>query len=191
MHQPHQKVLILTAPSGSGKTSITRYLLSVLPSLAFSVSAATRQPRVGEIDGEAYYFLSIAEFQQKIREEAFIEWEMVYEGSYYGTLKAELERIWAKGQFPILDIDVKGAIHVQQQLGDNCCSIFIQPPSVEELKLRLEARGTETPESLASRLGKAEYEISFSHQFKHRVINRDLDKACAETAAIVREFLGQ
>lgn len=166
-------------------------MLAHFPQLAFSVSAATRKPRAGEVDGEAYYFLATHAFQQKIREEAFIEWEMVYEGNYYGTLKSELERIWAKGQFPVLDIDVKGAIHVQQQLGENCCSIFIQPPSVQELKLRLEARGTETPESLASRLGKAEYEISFSHQFKHQVINSDLNIACQETAAIVRDFLGQ
>src|SRR3978361_446726 len=133
-----EKLIIITAPSGAGKTSITRYLLSKYPKLAFSISAATRKPRGKEKNGGAYYFMSLEEFHDKIKDNQFIEWEMVYEGKYYGTLNSELERIWAEGKTPILDIDVKGAIHVQQQIPENVLSIFVQPPSVEELKKRLE-----------------------------------------------------
>lgn len=184
------KIVIITAPSGAGKTSITRYLLSKYDQLAFSISAATRNPRGGERDGVEYYFLSTEAFKQKIAEQAFVEWEMVYQGSYYGTLKSELDRIWALGKIPMLDIDVKGAIHVQQQFPDSSLSIFIQPPSVEELKKRLESRGTETPETLAARVNKASYEISFSHHFDKQIVNADLEKACADTEAAIKEFLG-
>ncbi len=184
------KLIIITAPSGAGKTSITHYLLSKYPLLCFSISAATRSPRGQEKDGVDYYFISPENFQQKINEEAFVEWEMVYEGKYYGTLKSELERIWNEGRVPVLDIDVKGAIHVQQQFTGSCLSIFIQPPSVEELKRRLESRGTETPESLATRVNKASYEISFSHHFHHTVVNDDLQKACLTTETLIKDFLG-
>ena len=129
-------------------------------------------------------------FKQKINQDAFLEWEMVYEGKYYGTLRSELDRIWAAGKVPMLDIDVKGAIHVQQQFGDNCLSIFIEPPSVDELKKRLESRGTETPESLATRINKASYEISFSHRFTRSIVNDDLTKACEETEKVIKDFLG-
>ncbi len=183
-------LIIITAPSGSGKTSITHYLLNKYPLLCFSISAATRSPRGQEKDGVDYYFISPDHFQQKIKEEAFVEWEMVYEGKYYGTLKLELDRIWNEGRIPVLDIDVKGAIHVQQQFAGNCLSIFIQPPSVEELKRRLESRGTETPESLAARVNKASYEISFSHHFHHTVVNDDLQKACLTTETLIKDFLG-
>jgi len=183
------KIIILTAPSGSGKTSITRHLLKTFPELSFSISAATRQPRGSEKNGVDYYFMSEDDFKQKIKEDAFAEWEMVYEGKYYGTLKEELQRIWEGGQVPVLDIDVKGAIHVQQQFPGQVLSLFIQPPSVEELRKRLESRGTETPESLNARVNKASYELSFSHSFSHVIINDVLEKACSEAENLVRAFI--
>ncbi|BDQ12868.1 guanylate kinase [Sediminibacterium sp. TEGAF015] len=185
-----RKIIIIAAPSGSGKTSITRYLLQQYPLLSLSISAATRKPRGEEKDGVHYHFISEDEFKQKIEENAFVEWEMVYEGSYYGTLKAELERIWNLGKVPILDIDVKGAIHLQDQFPHRCLSIFIEPPSVEELKKRLESRGTETPESLANRVNKASYELSFKNHFHKNILNDNLEKACRETEVVIKEFLG-
>jgi guanylate kinase len=182
------KLIIITAPSGAGKTSITRYLLNKYPNLVFSISAATRAPRGKEKNGVDYYFMSLEEFRDKIKNNEFIEWEMVYEGKYYGTLKSELERIWSEGKTPVLDIDVKGAIHVQQQYPKNTLTIFVQPPSVEELKKRLEGRGTETPENIATRLNKATYELSFNHSFDKVIINDSLDRACAETEAVIKEF---
>jgi guanylate kinase len=186
---PGNKILIITAPSGAGKTSITRHLLQHFPQLAFSVSAATREARGNEKDGLDYYFMSVEDFQQKIRDQQFVEWEMVYEGKYYGTLKSELDRIWANNQVPVLDIDVKGAIHVQQQYPNTTLSVFIEPPSVDELKRRLESRGTETAESLQARVNKASYEISFKHHFHRIVVNTQLDKAREEAMGIVRDFL--
>ena len=185
-----RKLIILTAPSGSGKTSITHYLIDKFPKLSFSISATTRLPRSREHNGVEYYFMSVEHFRQKIDENAFIEWEMVYQGKYYGTLKSELERIWQEGKVPMLDIDVQGAIHVQQQFAGDCLSIFIEPPSVMELKRRLETRGTETPESLATRISKASYEMSFSHHFTKTILNDNLEKACAETEAVIKNFLG-
>ena len=190
MINTQNKIIIITAPSGAGKSTITHYLINKYPALSFSISAATRNPRGLEKDGVDYYFLSEETFKQKINEDAFLEWEMVYEGKYYGTLRSELDRIWAAGKVPMLDIDVKGAIHVQQQFGDNCLSIFIEPPSVKELKKRLESRGTETPESLATRINKASYEISFNHRFTTSIVNDDLSKACAETEKVIKDFLG-
>ncbi|MBN8836935.1 MAG: guanylate kinase [Sphingobacteriia bacterium] len=187
---PSQPIIIITAPSGAGKTSITHYLLKKYPTLSFSISAATRNARTGEINGRDYYFISVADFQQKIKEQAFIEWEMVYEGKYYGTLKTELERIWNENKVPVLDIDVKGAIHVQQQFPNSSLSLFIQPPSVEELKNRLNARGTETPESLQTRIDKANYEISFSKHFNKVIVNEVLETACAEAENTIANFLG-
>lgn len=186
------KIIILTAPSGSGKTSITRHLLKTFPEkLVFSISAATRKPRGMEKDGVDYYFLSEDDFQQKIRDNAFVEWEMVYEGKYYGTLRAELQRIWDLGKVPVLDIDVKGAIHVQQQFPDSVLSLFIQPPSVEELRRRLQGRGTESEESLQARVNKASYELSFSHSFSHVIFNSVLEDACAEAEKLVRAFISE
>jgi guanylate kinase len=190
MIHTQNKIIIITAPSGAGKSTITHYLLNQYPKLSFSISAATRSPRGKEQDGVDYYFISEDEFKQKIHEDAFLEWEMVYEGKYYGTLRSELDRIWAAGKVPMLDIDVKGAIHVQQQFEENCLSIFIEPPSVEELRKRLESRGTETPESLATRINKASYEISFNHRFSKTIVNDELSKACAETESVIKDFLG-
>jgi len=188
--QVPNKIIILTAPSGAGKTSITRFLLQKYSRLAFSVSAATRPPRDDEKNGVDYYFMSSEEFNQKIKDNEFVEWEMVYEGKYYGTLKSEFNRIWQNGQTPILDIDVKGAIHVQQQYLENSFTIFIEPPSVNELKRRLESRGTESAETLQARVNKAAYEISFKHHFHKIIVNNDLDHACREASEAVKQFLG-
>jgi guanylate kinase len=189
MNTATNKLIIITAPSGAGKTSITRHLLDQFPQLAFSVSAATRSARGKEQDGVDYYFISTQSFQHKIQENEFVEWEMVYEGKYYGTLKNELARIWNNLQVPVLDIDVKGAIHVQQQFPNSSLSLFIEPPSVDELRRRLESRGTETPESVQARVNKASFEISFNHQFNHIIVNDDLEKACIRACELVRAFL--
>jgi guanylate kinase len=189
MFQPKNKIIIITAPSGAGKTSITHFLLKKFPQLAFSVSAATRKGRAHEKNGVDYYFISEEEFTRKIQHNEFVEWEMVYEGKYYGTLKSELERIWNNNQVPVLDIDVKGAIHVQQQYPDTTLSIFVEPPSVDELKRRLSSRGTETEESLQARVNKASYEISFKHHFSKIILNDNLDHACQEAEQVMREFL--
>lgn len=189
MDRTLQKLLIITAPSGAGKTSVTTYLLRLFPQLTFSVSATTRQPRENEINGVDYYFLSAAEFDRKISNNEFVEWEMVYEGKYYGTLKSEMDRIWKAGKVPVLDIDVKGAIHVRQQYPESTLSIFIEPPSIEELRRRLTGRGTETKESLESRISKAAYEISFKHSFSRTIVNHDLQVAREEAAELVAAFL--
>lgn len=189
MEQTANKLLIITAPSGAGKTSITKHLMKRFPQLAFSVSAATRPPRAHEQNGVDYHFMSVADFQQKIQADDFVEWEMVYEGKYYGTLKSEMQRIWNNHQTPVLDIDVKGAIHVQGLYPKQTLSIFIEPPSIEELKRRLESRGTETAETLQARLSKASYEISFKHSFHKVVVNAHLAEACAEAEKIVAAFL--
>jgi guanylate kinase len=157
--------------------------------LAFSVSAATREARGEEKNGVDYYFMSAAEFTNKIQHEEFVEWEMVYEGKYYGTLKSELHRIWAEGKTPVLDIDVKGAIHIQQQFPETTLSIFIEPPSVDELKRRLLSRGTESEGSLNARVSKAAYEISFKTYFNKVIVNSHLDVACREAEEIVLNFL--
>jgi guanylate kinase len=185
------KIIIITAPSGSGKTSITRHLMQHFPQLAFSVSAATRQPRGIEKDGVDYHFITTDNFKQKIQHNEFVEWEMVYEGKYYGTLKSELEKIWLQNKIPVLDIDVKGAIHVQQQFPQTSLSLFIEPPSVNELKNRLQNRGTETTESLAARINKAAYELSFKEHFNKVVVNDDLQKACIEAEMIVFGFINK
>jgi guanylate kinase len=189
MSEALHKVIILTAPSGAGKTSIAAYLLKQMPQLSFSVSATTRAPRGNEKQGFEYHFISLEKFEGHIHQNDFLEYEMVYEGVYYGTLQSELTRIWNLGKIPVLDIDVKGAISVQKQIGANCFSIFIMPPSIEILKERLENRKTETPESLEIRLDKAAYEISFSNQFNAIIQNNDLTLACTDTEKLITAFL--
>jgi guanylate kinase len=182
------KILIITAPSGAGKTSLAHYLLNKFSFLSFSVSATTRAPRAYEKNGVDYYFLSQEEFQHKIEQNEFVEWEMVYEGKYYGTLKTELQRIWLQNKIPLLDIDVQGAIHVQSQFLGSSFSIFVEPPSLEELKKRLESRATETPESIETRLNKAAYEMSFKQAFNMVLWNENFEKACRVAEEAVLQF---
>ncbi|MEO6221044.1 MAG: guanylate kinase [Ginsengibacter sp.] len=191
MKKEYEKMIVITAPSGSGKTSITRHLIKVFPKLAFSISAATRKPRTNETGGVDYYFISEQEFRTKILQDEFVEWEMVYEGKYYGTLKSELKRIWKNKQIPVMDIDVQGAIHVQREYPINSLFIFIQPPSIEELKKRLQTRGSETIESLNARINKSAFELSFKKNFENVVINDNLEKACAEAETVVSRFINK
>jgi guanylate kinase len=184
------KIIIITAPSGAGKTTITKHLLNRFPQkLSFSISAATRKPRGSEKDGVDYYFISEEDFNQKIQHEEFVEWEMVYEGKYYGSLKSELQRIWAQNKIPLLDIDVKGAIHIQQQFPDETLSIFIEPPSIDELKRRLRGRGTDNDDAVEARVSKAAYELSFKHSFHQVIVNTDLQQACREAEEVASAFI--
>ena len=189
MSEALHKVIILTAPSGAGKSSIAAYLLKQIPQLSFSVSATTRAPRGNEKQGVEYHFISLEKFEGHIHQNDFLEYAMVYEGVYYGTLQSELTRIWNLGKIPVLDIDVKGAIRIQKQIGANCLSIFIMPPSIEILKQRLESRKTETPERIQIRLDKAAYEISFSNQFNAIIQNYELALSCSETEKLITTFL--
>lgn len=189
MAPPYHKILIITAPSGAGKTSIARFLMEEFHQLAFSISASTRPARVNETNGKDYYFMSLEEFKQRIQRDEFIEWEMVYEGRYYGTLKSELERIWKENKIPVLDIDVKGAIHVQQEYPINTLSIFIEPPSVESLKNRLMGRGSETDDSLTARVNKASYELTFKDHFNESILNENFEQACVKAKELVSRFI--
>jgi guanylate kinase len=190
MTSPTHKIIIITAPSGAGKTTITKHLLKTFPDqVVFSISAATRQKRKNETDGVDYHFMSVDKFKEKIQHNAFVEYEMVYEGKYYGTLKSEIHRIWKEGKAPLLDVDVKGAMHVQKQHLENSLSIFIEPPHIDELERRLHSRGTETAESLKARINKASFELSFKDHFDKIIVNHDLPKACQEAEEIVRSFL--
>jgi len=185
------KLIIVCAPSGSGKTTIVRAILPKLPMLEFSVSACSRLPREGEVHGKDYYFLSEDEFIRKIDEGDFLEWEEVYAGSYYGTLHSEVERIWGKGNHVIFDVDVIGGLNIKKQYPENSLAIFIMPPSVDELRNRLAGRGTETPESLEKRVSKAEYELGFAEQFDVQIINDDLQTAIEQTKKVITDFLQQ
>lgn len=184
------KIIVLAAPSGAGKTSIKSRLLAELhDKLSFSISAATRKIRAGEQDGIDYFFIDVEEFKNKIDNNQFVEWEMVYPGSYYGTTVDEIQRIWNENKTPILDIDVKGAMHVKELYGKNALTIFIKPPSLEILKERLEKRGTDNEEQIKTRVAKAAEEIAFSNKFDHIVLNDDLNKASAEVKALVTGFI--
>lgn len=184
-----KKLILLTAPSGAGKSTIAHYLIKNNDKYLFSISAATRTPRGSERNGIDYYFMSEKDFIEKIKKEAFVEWEMVYEGKYYGTLKSELERIWNKNKIPILDIDVKGAIHVKRLYGPQCLTIFIMPPSIEDLRKRLELRNTDTSDNIETRINKASYEISFKDSFDKVIVNDNINKACEEAKKIIDEFI--
>jgi len=184
------KIIVITAPSGSGKTTLVKRLLDSCPHLAFSVSACTRTPRNGETHSKDYYFYEENEFKKLIAEDAFVEWEMVYTGKYYGTLKSELQRIWDAGKSPLVDIDVKGALAIREKYPDICLTIFIEAPSLEELRKRLRARGTETEHSLEERVTKAAHELTFAPRFDHIIINENLDTATQELIEVVGNFTG-
>ena len=183
-------VFIFSAPSGSGKTTILKQIFERFPNLfGFSVSATNRSAREGEVDGRDYYFLSDNQMKEKIENGDFLEWEQVYEGRYYGTLKSELDRIWSEGKVVVFDVDVKGGINIKNMLKDEAFAIFIMPPSVEELRKRLEARNTETAESLQQRLARAEMEISMSDNFDTVILNDDLTLAVNEVEKCIGEQL--
>ena len=183
------KLIVITAPSGAGKTSITRHLMQAFPDLAFSVSATTRAPRKNETEGKDYYFISREQFEEKINQSAFVEWEMVYEGLYYGTLHDEIKKMWATGKIPILDIDVKGAMNIKNLYPRQTLTLFIAPPSMEALKERLEKRGTDAPESIQKRLDKAAFELSFQERFDQIILNDRLEEACQLAANTLQLFL--
>ena len=185
------KMLIVSAPSGSGKSTIVNWLMQEHPELKlyFSISCTSRAPRGTEQNGVEYFFLTPEEFREKIENDEFLEYEEVYEGRFYGTLKAQVERQLEAGQNVVFDVDVKGGINIKKFYGNRAMSLFIQPPSVEELRRRLEGRGTDTPEAIENRLAKAEYEMTFAPQFDHSVVNDDLDTAKQETLQLVESFL--
>jgi len=183
------KVIIVSAPSGAGKTSIVRHLLAAVPTLRFSISATTRNKREYEKDGHDYYFISADQFKSRLANDEFLEWQEVYHNQFYGTLKSEVERIWNNGQTVIFDVDVLGGLNIKKYFGEKALSIFIEPPTLEELEKRLRGRGTETDESLKKRLDKAEYELSFSNQFDRVVLNDDLATARQEVIDLVTGFL--
>lgn len=183
------KLIVISAPSGAGKTSIVHFLLQQIESLSFSVSACSRKKRNNETDGKDYFFLTAVEFKNKISENLFLEWEEVYENQYYGTLKSELTRIWGEGKTIIFDIDVLGGINIKKQYPKECLSIFIMPPSLEVLSKRLKDRGSESSESLEKRLEKAEEEIARSKEFDKVIINDNFDVACHEISQLVKTFI--
>lgn len=183
------KLVIFSAPSGSGKSTIINYLLNQGLRLKFSISATSRAPRGEEQDGREYYFLSPGEFRQRIEAGDFLEYEEVYKDKYYGTLKSEVERILASGDNVIFDVDVVGGCNIKQFYGSRALSVFIQPPSIDELRRRLESRGTDAPDVIESRLAKAQYELSFSPRFDVVIVNDDLARAEAEALRCIQNFL--
>ncbi|HOZ50382.1 MAG TPA: guanylate kinase [Chitinophagaceae bacterium] len=185
----NHKLVIITAPSGSGKTTIVNFLLKDNPELAFSISACTRKAREGEVNGVNYYFIPLEEFTRKIANHEFAEFEMVYEGKYYGTLKSELNRIIENNQVPLVDIDVQGALRLKKHYGENALTLFIQAPSIEVLEQRLKSRGTETEQSLAERIDKAKEELKFANLFDYIIVNDDLQDACEASKDLIHEFL--
>jgi len=182
------KIIIFTAPSGSGKTTIVRHLLKKYDFLGFSVSATNRKKRTKEIDGKDYYFLTSEKFQRKIKEEAFVEWEEVYDNQYYGTLKSEIERLWSKGKHVVFDIEVKGATNIKNIYPDNSLAIFVRPPSMAELQRRLTNRKTESASSLKKRLARAEEELTYEDKFDTVIINDLLEVALDESEQIIESF---
>ena len=183
------KVIIFSAPSGSGKTTLVKHCLEAFPELEFSVSCTTRNPRGTEQNGIDYHFISPNEFREKIAENAFVEFEEVYHDKYYGTLKSEVEKIWQSGKTVIFDVDVKGGISLKKYFGEKALSVFIMPPSVEELERRLVSRATDDPETIKTRVAKASEEMTFKDQFDVIIVNNDLDEAKNTTENILKNFL--
>jgi guanylate kinase len=183
------KCVIISAPSGAGKTTIVRSLLAQGLRLAFSVSATSRPKRHYEVDGQDYFFITADEFRQRVAAGDFIEWEEVYEGRFYGTLRSEIERIWSQGNSAIFDVDVVGGLHLKAVFGEQALAIFVSPPSIEVLEDRLRNRDTETPETLKDRVDKAAHEMTYAHRFDAVVVNDTLEHACAEAFTLVKRFL--
>ena len=183
------KLIVISAPSGAGKTSIVKDILKKRKDISFSVSACSREKRDKENNGEDYYFLGLKQFQQKINEGAFLEWEEVYENQYYGTLKSEVEKIWSEGKTVLFDVDVVGGINIKNQYSKECLAIFIMPPSIISLRDRLESRGSESEKILEVRLAKAEKEISRNKEFDIVVLNDDFEIACKEVENTISRFL--
>ena len=183
------KLLIFSAPSGSGKTTIVRRLLEQFSNLEFSISATSRAPRGVEQNGVDYYFLSAEEFAEAVAADKFVEWEEVYKGTCYGTLRSEMERIWNKGNVIVFDVDVMGGIRLKEIFGEQSLSIFVMPPSIEELRKRLEGRGTDAPEVIEKRIAKASFELTKAPQFDHQIINDDLEVAVAECIEVIKNFI--
>ena len=183
------KLIIFSAPSGAGKTTIVKKILSENYNLEFSISACSRNQRQGEIEGKDYYFLTPSQFKEKIDNNEFLEWEEVYQGSFYGTLKQEIERIRNIGKNVLFDVDVKGGLNIKKAYGDDALLIFVMPPSIEELERRLRSRSTESDESIKERISKAELEISYANQFDVLLINDDLENAISEAKSVLQGFL--
>jgi len=183
------KLIIFSAPSGAGKTTIVKYLLGRFPDkLAFSISASTREPRANEVDGKDYYFISKEDFLHKIAHKEFVEFEEVYSGTFYGTLRSEIDRIWASGKIVIFDIDVIGGLHLKKKFGKQALAIFVQPPSLDVLIHRLRSRGTDSDEKLNERIAKADKELKFSNEFDVILENDNLEEACIQAEQLVEGF---
>lgn len=187
MQQP--RLILFCGPSGSGKTTIVKYLLEHIPELSFSISATTRKQRPNEVDGRDYYFISVEDFKQKIEAGAFLEWEQVYENGFYGTLKSEVERINAMGKVSLFDVDVEGGLHIKEKYGNNLLDVFVRPPSPDDLRKRLLARATETPESLERRISKAALELEYGPRFTHTIVNTTIEQACKDASDLVQSFI--
>lgn len=183
------KAILFSAPSGCGKTTIIRELMQYFDCFGFSISATSRQPRAGEVDGKDYYFLSHNEFKRRVDQGDFLEWEEVYAGTCYGTLKSEVERLWAEGRVAVFDVDVNGGRNIKRHFGADALSIFVMPPSVEVLEQRLRSRGTESEEAIAKRLGRSAEELKQAPQFDVTIVNDDLPRAVAETRRVIEDFL--
>ena len=184
------KLILFCGPSGSGKTTITKHLLEKFPQLRFSVSATTRAKRPAEVHGRDYYFISVEDFKQNIKNNAFVEWEEVYRDIYYGTLKSEIERIWKEGKVVAFDVDVEGGLNIKKLFGNNLLAVFVKPLSVEVLRKRLAERNTESPESLETRIAKAEHELLYESKFDHVILNDTLEHALELAIKLVTDFLG-
>lgn len=182
------KLIIFSAPSGSGKSTIVQHLMQQKLGLAFSISATSRAPRKGEVDGREYHFISPEQFKQRIENAEFLEWEEVYPGQFYGTLRSEVERIWKQGEHAVFDIDVIGGLKLKKEFGERACAIFVSPPSLEELENRLRSRNTDEEASLQKRLGKAAYEMTFAEQFDQVLVNDELERSLQEAEKLVRDF---
>lgn len=183
------KLLLFCGPSGSGKTTIVHHLLKTDPRLSFSVSATTRPQRENETDGIDYHFISVEEFRKRIDGDEFIEWEEVYTGRYYGTLNSEVNKIWENGKVPIFDVDVEGGLKIKEKFGNRLLAVFVRPPSIEELRKRLTARNSETPESFKARIEKSEHELAYAFRFNKFIVNDNLKFALKEAQIIVNDFL--